>query len=106
MLKTSDQELEIELFTPRMPINASPLHILLEIKNCSMKIDRELKISKHLLCDCKRRDKFRGSKACKHQNLADIKPNSLKVKTESTTHIEIIIRYELIGCHDIIFYVM
>lgn len=106
MLKSSDRELEFNLFAPRMPLNASPLHILLEVKNSSQKVDRELKISKHFLCDCKRRDKKRGGKACKHLNVADVKPNSLKVKAESATHIEIIIRYELIGCHEIIFFVM
>ena len=105
MLKILDNEQEFEIFAPRMPINASPLHIVLEVKNTSLKVDKEVKISKHLLCECKKRDK-RNGRRCEHVNIADIKPSCLKVKSDCVTHIEITIRYEIIGCHDISFWIV
>lgn len=96
---------EFEMFAPPMPLNASSLHILFEVKNTSAKFDRDVRISKNFLCDCKKRAKdvrIRG-KGCKHLKIADIRPNTFTAKAHSLTHLEIMIRYEVVGCHGIIF---
>lgn len=109
-----NHEQEFHLFAPRMPLNFSPLHVLLEVKNTSLKIDKEVKISKKFQCEClteckqqKRRIKSKKRKKneqeCKHLRSVEVRPKSLKVKADGVTHIETIFRYELVGCQEIVY---
>lgn len=98
---------EFEMLTPPMPLHSPPLHILFEVKNTSTKFDRDVKISKHCLCDCKVRAKdVRGrGKTCKHFKIADIRPSTFKTKALCLTNIEIMIQYEDVGYHGVIFHI-
>lgn len=97
-----------------MPLNFSPLHVLLEVKNTSLKTDKEVKISKKFQCECltecklprrrvKSEKRNKNEKECKHLRTVEVRPKILNVKADGVTHIEIIFRYELVGCQEVFY---
>lgn len=98
--------MEFQLFAPRMPLNFPPLHILLEVKNISLKIDKDVKVSKIFKCGCLCQKRATKVKKCNHFNAAEIRPNSLKINSGCAKEILIILRYEEEGRHEVDFSLM
>jgi hypothetical protein len=89
-----------------MPVNFPSLCILLEVKNVSLKIDKDVKISKTFKCGCfcqKKMKRARKVEKCNHLNAAEIRPNFLKVNSGCLSYFKIIFQYEQEGFQEVDF---
>lgn len=103
------QSQSFQVFAPKMPLNSPPLCVTLHVKNlCD--IERELKVSKQLLCDCslkKNRLRKEGKMTkCPHKDVVKMRPALSKIKAKSVIELEVTFKYDLLGQQEVHFMIM
>lgn len=75
------------------------------MKNLSDTEEKELKISKQLLCDCsliKDRLQRKGKRViCPHKDIVEIRPAIVKINPNDSQELEMTFRYELLGQQEV-----
>lgn len=100
------QTQNLQIFAPQMPLSTAPLCVVLHVKNSS-DTDKELRISKQLLCDCpmkKNRLRKEGKREkCVHKEIVEMRPMMACVKAKGTVELSLTFRYDILGQQEVHF---